>query len=106
MVKKKNPIWRALYGSHFTPTEDAKRLAIKEEQYDPGYEDAYGGAYVEKTAEEGQAEGQSNGHCSFSSAENKGSQKWLMTCHNRCLFAEQLTKTKPLIIYFSFMWYR
>ncbi|RVE71349.1 hypothetical protein OJAV_G00051030 [Oryzias javanicus] len=50
--------------------EDAKRLAIKEEQYDPGYEDAYGGAYVEKTAEGGQAEGQTNGHCSFSSAEN------------------------------------
>uniref|UniRef100_A0A3B3UEB9 G/T mismatch-specific thymine DNA glycosylase n=1 Tax=Poecilia latipinna TaxID=48699 RepID=A0A3B3UEB9_9TELE len=30
-------------------------LAIKEEQYDPGYEDAYGGAYVERGAEEGQA---------------------------------------------------
>ncbi|XP_072291516.1 G/T mismatch-specific thymine DNA glycosylase-like [Eucyclogobius newberryi] len=27
--------------------EDAKRMAIKEEQYDPGYEDAYGGAYGE-----------------------------------------------------------
>lgn len=50
--------------------EDAKRLAIKEEQYDPGYEDAYGGAYVERGAEEGQAEIQPNGHCTFSSAAN------------------------------------
>ncbi|XP_039990129.1 thymine DNA glycosylase, tandem duplicate 1 isoform X2 [Xiphias gladius] len=52
--------------------EDAKRLAIKEEQYDPGYEDAYGGAYVERGPEEGQAQAQSqtNGHCTFSSAEN------------------------------------
>lgn len=59
----------------FTPsTEDAKRLAIKEEQYDPGYEDAYGGAYVERGPEEGQAQAQSqtNGHCTFSSAENTG----------------------------------
>uniref|UniRef100_A0A3Q4HC80 G/T mismatch-specific thymine DNA glycosylase n=1 Tax=Neolamprologus brichardi TaxID=32507 RepID=A0A3Q4HC80_NEOBR len=36
--------------------EDAKRLAIKEEQYDPGYEDAYGGAYVERGPEGSQAE--------------------------------------------------
>lgn len=50
--------------------EDAKRLAIKEEQYDPGYEDAYGGAYVERGPEGSQAENQSNGHCTFSSAEN------------------------------------
>ncbi|XP_005460026.1 G/T mismatch-specific thymine DNA glycosylase isoform X1 [Oreochromis niloticus] len=50
--------------------EDAKRLAIKEEQYDPGYEDAYGGAYVERGPEGSQAESQSNGHCTFSSAEN------------------------------------
>ncbi|XP_072242455.1 thymine DNA glycosylase, tandem duplicate 1 isoform X1 [Leuresthes tenuis] len=50
--------------------EDAKRLAIKEEQYDPGYEDAYGGAYVPRGPEEGQAEGQTNGLCTFSSAEN------------------------------------
>lgn len=53
-------------------TEDAKRLAIKEEQYDPGYEDAYGGAYVERGPEGSQAENQSNGHCTFSSAENTG----------------------------------
>ncbi|KAM9854829.1 uncharacterized protein ACBR49_003370 [Aulostomus maculatus] len=46
--------------------EDAKRLAIKEEQYDPGYEDAYGGAYTERGPEGSQA----NGHCTFSSAEN------------------------------------
>ncbi|XP_017288326.1 G/T mismatch-specific thymine DNA glycosylase isoform X1 [Kryptolebias marmoratus] len=50
--------------------EDAKRLAIKEEQYDPGYEDAYGGAYMEKGPEERQAESQTNGRCTFSSAGN------------------------------------
>uniref|UniRef100_UPI003AADAD4A thymine DNA glycosylase, tandem duplicate 1 isoform X1 n=2 Tax=Centroberyx gerrardi TaxID=166262 RepID=UPI003AADAD4A len=52
--------------------EDAKRMAIKEEQYDPGYEDAYGGAYMEGGPEggQGQAPAQSNGHCTFSSAEN------------------------------------
>ncbi|XP_031587675.1 G/T mismatch-specific thymine DNA glycosylase-like isoform X1 [Oreochromis aureus] len=55
--------------------EDAKRLAIKEEQYDPGYEDAYGGAYVERGPEGSQAESQSNGHCTFSSAENTGAQE-------------------------------
>ncbi|KAG7221111.1 hypothetical protein INR49_017552 [Caranx melampygus] len=47
--------------------EDAKRLAIKEEQYDPGYEDAYGGAYVEKGPGGEQAQ---NGHCTFSSVGN------------------------------------
>uniref|UniRef100_A0A3B4FTH8 G/T mismatch-specific thymine DNA glycosylase n=1 Tax=Pundamilia nyererei TaxID=303518 RepID=A0A3B4FTH8_9CICH len=41
--------------------EDAKRLAIKEEQYDPGYEDAYGGAYVERGPEGSQAESQTDG---------------------------------------------
>uniref|UniRef100_A0A3P8SUW2 G/T mismatch-specific thymine DNA glycosylase n=1 Tax=Amphiprion percula TaxID=161767 RepID=A0A3P8SUW2_AMPPE len=50
--------------------EDAKRMAIKEEQYDPGYEDAYGGAYAERGPEEGQADGKTNGHCTFSTAEN------------------------------------
>uniref|UniRef100_A0A1A7WAP1 G/T mismatch-specific thymine DNA glycosylase n=1 Tax=Iconisemion striatum TaxID=60296 RepID=A0A1A7WAP1_9TELE len=50
--------------------EDAKRLAIKEEQYDPGYEDAYGGAYVEKGPDEGQAGSHINGLCTFSSAGN------------------------------------
>lgn len=44
-------------------TEDAKRMAIKEEQYDPGYEAAYGGAYGEPGNEEG------NGHCAFASGE-------------------------------------
>ncbi|XP_026222250.1 thymine DNA glycosylase, tandem duplicate 1 [Anabas testudineus] len=52
--------------------EDAKRLAIKEEQYDPGYEDAYGGAYV---PEGDQAQGQVNGHCTFASAGNTGAQE-------------------------------
>jgi len=52
--------------------EDAKRMAIKEEAYDPGYEDAYGGAYVEGGPEGGPppAEAQTNGHCNFSAAEN------------------------------------
>ncbi|XP_056137978.1 G/T mismatch-specific thymine DNA glycosylase-like [Lampris incognitus] len=50
--------------------EDAKRMAIKEELYDPGYEDAYGGAYIEGGPEGGQPQSQSNGHCTFSSAEN------------------------------------
>nr|XP_028603521.1 G/T mismatch-specific thymine DNA glycosylase isoform X2 [Podarcis muralis]XP_028603522.1 G/T mismatch-specific thymine DNA glycosylase isoform X2 [Podarcis muralis] len=34
--------------------EDAKKMAVKEEKYDPGYEAAYGGAYGEKTAEDGE----------------------------------------------------
>ncbi|KAL6106324.1 tdg [Pungitius sinensis] len=65
--------------------EDAKRMAIKEEQYDPGYEDAFGGVYAERGADgpagaegSGAAPGgegsgapaQTNGHCTFSSAEN------------------------------------
>ncbi|XP_036376172.1 G/T mismatch-specific thymine DNA glycosylase-like isoform X2 [Megalops cyprinoides] len=40
--------------------EDAKKLAIKEEQQDPGYEAAFGGV-VESSA----GPGQSNGHCDF-----------------------------------------
>ncbi|XP_018585619.1 G/T mismatch-specific thymine DNA glycosylase-like [Scleropages formosus] len=44
--------------------EEAKKMAIKEEQYDPGYEAAYGGAY----GEPGPDPEQSNGHCSFASA--------------------------------------
>lgn len=47
-------------------------MAIKEEQYDPGYEDAYGGAYTEKGPEGAQAQSQTNGHCTFSSGENTG----------------------------------
>lgn len=39
-------------------------MAIKEEQYDPGYEDAYGGAYTEGGAKE--VQNQLNGHCTFS----------------------------------------
>ncbi len=54
--------------SSFCLTEDAKRMAIKEEQYDPGYEVAFGGAYGE-SAPEG---GQSNGYCNFSTSEEKG----------------------------------
>nr|XP_060632881.1 G/T mismatch-specific thymine DNA glycosylase isoform X2 [Anolis sagrei ordinatus] len=32
--------------------EDAKKMAVKEEKYDPGYEAAYGGAYGEETTPE------------------------------------------------------
>ncbi|XP_073687727.1 G/T mismatch-specific thymine DNA glycosylase-like [Garra rufa] len=45
--------------------EDAKRMAIKEEQYDPGYEQAFGGAYGEQAPEGSQ----SNGFCNFSTSE-------------------------------------
>ncbi|XP_024911876.1 G/T mismatch-specific thymine DNA glycosylase-like isoform X3 [Cynoglossus semilaevis] len=51
--------------------EDAKRMAIKEEQYDPGYEDAYGGAYAERGPEGSQVQGQVNGHCTFPSVQNQ-----------------------------------
>lgn len=40
-------------------------MAIKEEQYDPGYEDAYGGEYAPGGAAEPNQT--SNGHCAFSS---------------------------------------
>lgn len=53
-------------------------MAIKEEQYDPGYEDAYGGAYAEGGAREGQS--QVNGHCTFSSGEPSGKVQEL-SCH-------------------------
>lgn len=45
-------------------------MAIKEEQYDPGYEDAYAGAYAEGGAKEDQS--QVNGQCTFSSGEPSG----------------------------------
>ncbi|XP_078423902.1 thymine DNA glycosylase, tandem duplicate 1 isoform X3 [Cetorhinus maximus] len=41
---------------------EAKKMAIKEEKYDPGYEAAYGGSYVEKSTE-------SNGQCNFAMTE-------------------------------------
>lgn len=47
-------------------------MAIKEEQYDPGYEDAYGGAYAERGPEGSQVQGQVNGHCTFPSVQNQG----------------------------------
>ncbi|XP_061494863.1 G/T mismatch-specific thymine DNA glycosylase isoform X1 [Rhineura floridana] len=34
--------------------EDAKKMAVKEEKYDPGYEAAYGGASGEKTTSDGE----------------------------------------------------
>ncbi|XP_063767923.1 G/T mismatch-specific thymine DNA glycosylase-like isoform X2 [Eleginops maclovinus] len=50
--------------------EDAKKAAIKEEQYDPGYEDAYGGAYAERGPDGEPALPPTNGQCTFSTAEN------------------------------------
>ncbi|XP_064174536.1 G/T mismatch-specific thymine DNA glycosylase-like isoform X2 [Anguilla rostrata] len=44
--------------------EDAKRLAIKEEKQDPGYEPPFSGSC-------GKSEQQSNGHCSFSYPETR-----------------------------------
>uniref|UniRef100_UPI00398EAFC3 G/T mismatch-specific thymine DNA glycosylase-like isoform X3 n=1 Tax=Pristiophorus japonicus TaxID=55135 RepID=UPI00398EAFC3 len=41
---------------------EAKKMAVKEEKYDPGYEAAYGGTYIEKSAE-------SNGQCNFATTE-------------------------------------
>ncbi|XP_066561335.1 G/T mismatch-specific thymine DNA glycosylase isoform X2 [Amia ocellicauda] len=48
--------------------EDAKKMAIKEEQYDPGYEAAFGGAY-------GEAGPEDNGHCNFTPAEPEAASK-------------------------------
>ncbi|XP_051545234.1 G/T mismatch-specific thymine DNA glycosylase-like isoform X2 [Myxocyprinus asiaticus] len=45
--------------------EDAKRIAVKEEQYDPGYEAAFGGTYGDPAPDIGQ----SNGYCNFSTSE-------------------------------------
>ncbi|XP_056272985.1 thymine DNA glycosylase, tandem duplicate 1 isoform X1 [Pseudoliparis swirei] len=53
--------------------EDVKNKAIKEEQYDPGYEDAFGGVYAERGPEgEEPPSAQTNGHCTFSTPENTG----------------------------------
>ncbi|XP_042549102.1 G/T mismatch-specific thymine DNA glycosylase isoform X2 [Dipodomys spectabilis] len=46
--------------------EDAKKMAVKEEKYDPGYEAAYGGTYSENLA--------SSEPCSFSDGLTNGSQ--------------------------------
>lgn len=40
--------------------EDAKKMAVKEEKYDPGYEAAYGGAYCDRAPYESE-------QCNFSS---------------------------------------
>lgn len=40
--------------------EDAKKMAVKEEKYDPGYEAAYGGAYCDRAP-------YGSEQCSFSS---------------------------------------
>lgn len=50
-------------------TEDAKKMAVKEEKYDPGYEAAYGGAYMENAC--------SGEPCGFSDG--------LSTCPPLCL---------------------
>ncbi|XP_032638290.1 G/T mismatch-specific thymine DNA glycosylase isoform X1 [Chelonoidis abingdonii] len=44
--------------------EDAKKMAVKEEKYDPGYEAAYGGAYSERTPYEHE-------QCNFASNETE-----------------------------------
>ncbi|XP_041113154.1 G/T mismatch-specific thymine DNA glycosylase-like [Polyodon spathula] len=48
--------------------EDAKRMAIKEEKYDPGYEAAFGGACSESGPE-------GNGPCNFSATEPEAGSK-------------------------------
>ncbi|XP_033882567.2 G/T mismatch-specific thymine DNA glycosylase-like [Acipenser ruthenus] len=52
--------------------EDAKRMAIKEEKYDPGYEAAFGGAYSESGPE-------GNGPCNFSATEPEAGSKEVST---------------------------
>lgn len=52
-----------LKGQHLeakTSPEDAKKMAVKEEKYDPGYEAAYGGAYCDRATYD-------TDHCSLSS---------------------------------------
>lgn len=49
-------------------SEDAKKMAIKQEQYDPGYEAAFGGAYGEM--EPGAS--QSASQCTFSFGNEQG----------------------------------
>lgn len=46
--------------------EDAKKMAVKEEKYDPGYEAAYGGAYCDRATYD-------TDHCSLSSNGTAGS---------------------------------
>lgn len=47
-IKLFSQLYRSSSKSCFTLlTEDAKKMAVKEEKYDPGYEAAYGGAYAE-----------------------------------------------------------
>ncbi|NXU87144.1 TDG glycosylase, partial [Xiphorhynchus elegans] len=46
--------------------EDAKKMAVKEEKYDPGYEAAYGGAYCDRAPYDSE-------QCSFSSNGTAGS---------------------------------
>lgn len=65
-------------------TEDAKRLAIKEEQYDPGYEDAYGGTYTDRGAGGGPDQNQTNGHCAFSSGNVPSHSVRLCVCLCAC----------------------
>ncbi|RXM29921.1 G/T mismatch-specific thymine DNA glycosylase [Acipenser ruthenus] len=52
--------------------EDAKRMAIKEEKYDPGYEAAFGGAYSESGPD-------GNGPCNFSATEPEAGNKEVST---------------------------
>lgn len=78
-------------------------MAIKEEQYDPGYEDAFGGAY----GAAGPEEGQSNGHCTFSAAEKTG--RLNLSDYNTCCW-DSLDETsngfniyKPSLLHFQML---
>lgn len=56
----------------FVSPEDAKKMAVKEEKYDPGYEAAYGGVYSDRTVHESE-------QCNFSSdGTGKNLYLWLL----------------------------
>ncbi len=65
-------------------------MAIKEEQYDPGYEVAFGGAYGEPAPEGGQ----SNGFCNFSTSEEKGWYHFSSVEHKRIYLFVHTMKVK------------
>ncbi|KAK2115804.1 hypothetical protein P7K49_006430 [Saguinus oedipus] len=58
--------------------EDAKKMAVKEEKYDPGYEAAYGSAYVENPCNTEPCGFSSNGLVDRSYKENQLSVAFLM----------------------------
>jgi TDG/mug DNA glycosylase family protein len=67
-------------------TEDAKKMAVKEEKYDPGYEAAYGGAYGENPC--------SSEPCSFSNGLSMFPSMCVCVCVCACVRARVcLSKT-------------